>query len=215
VVQLADYLQEVVQVIHKAGLEALLFGHASVGVIHCRPVINQKDPKHVASIKTISDAVVELVKKYKGSWSGEHGDGVSRGAQNEKFWGPEMIQVFRDTKKIFDPKGLMNPGRIFDSPPVNENLRYGGSYRAQFPQTHFRFEEFQGFDRAIEMCNGVGACRKTLGGTMCPSYMVTRDEEATTRGRANALRLAISGHFGKKGLTSERVHEVMDLCLEC
>lgn len=212
---LADYLERVAKVITDEELDYIMFGHASVGVIHVRPVLNQKDAAHVAKIEKISRQVVDLVKEYKGSWSGEHGDGVSRGAMNERFWGSDMIQVFRDVKAIFDPKGIMNPGRIFDSPPLSENLRFGGDYKVNHPTTYFRFEEFHGFGGAVEMCNGVGACRKMGSGTMCPSYMATRDEEATTRGRANALRLAISGKFGKDGLVSDRVHEVLDLCLEC
>lgn len=212
---LADYLDRVSKVIESEGLPYIMFGHASVGVVHVRPMVNQKDAEHVAKIERISRQVVDLVKEYGGSWSGEHGDGIARGAMNERFWGTEMIQVFRDVKHVFDPKGLMNPGRVFDAPPMNENLRYGGSYKTDYPTTFFRFEDFQGFGRAVEMCNGVGACRKIGSGTMCPSYMATLDEEATTRGRANALRLAISGKFPKDGLTSERVHEVLDLCLEC
>jgi Fe-S oxidoreductase len=126
-----------------------------------------------------------------------------------------MYQVFLDVKNIFDPENLLNPGRIVNSPPVNQNLRYGAKYHVEALKTFFRFAEFGGLAPAVEMCNGVGACRKTLAGTMCPSYMATRDEEATTRGRANALRLAMSGQLGDVGIASKEIHDVLDLCLEC
>ena len=212
---LGEYLEKVVKIVRGQNLDVVMFGHASVGVIHVRPVVNQKLKEHVDKMEIISSEVMKLVKEYGGSWSGEHGDGIARGAKNTEFWGEKMIGLFRDVKAIFDPKGIMNPGRVFDTPPMNENLRFGPDYKTNYPDTYFRFKEFQGFGKAVEMCNGVGACRKTGSGTMCPSYMATRDESATTRGRANALRLAIAGKFGDNGLVSEGVHEALDLCLEC
>jgi FAD/FMN-containing dehydrogenase/Fe-S oxidoreductase len=212
---LADYTRQVLEVATSFGLKTVIYGHASVGVLHIKPALNLKDPEHLKAMAEISRRAMQLCKSYGGSWSGEHGDGVARGAQNEEFWGPQMYEVFHQVKRAWDPKNILNPNRIIDAPAVNENLRYGADYRVTLPPTFFRFKDFGGFAPAVEMCNGVGACRKTLGGTMCPSYMATRDEEATTRGRANALRLAMSGRFGKEGIVHERVHEVLDLCLEC
>lgn len=212
---LADYTKQVFDLAASFGLETVIYGHASVGVLHIKPALNLKNAEHLKAMAAISEGAMRLCKQYGGSWSGEHGDGVARGAQNREFWGEEMYAVFKKAKAAWDPKNIMNPNRIVDSPPVNENLRYGTQYRVDLPKPHFRFEEFGGFAPAVEMCNGVGACRKTLGGTMCPSYMATRDEADATRGRANALRLAMSGRFGKAGIAHERVHEVLDLCLEC
>ncbi|MEE8349726.1 MAG: 4Fe-4S dicluster domain-containing protein, partial [Acidobacteriota bacterium] len=126
-----------------------------------------------------------------------------------------LYQAFREVKKTFDPAGLMNPGKIIDAQDIAENLRIDPDYTTSFPKTHFHFQQEKGFDRAIELCTGVGHCRKSLSGTMCPSYIATRDEEHSTRGRANALRLAIAGKLGPDGLTSQRLYEVLDLCLEC
>ncbi|MDK2971298.1 MAG: hypothetical protein PWP23_1053 [Candidatus Sumerlaeota bacterium] len=212
---LADYTRQVLEVAKSHGLDTVIYGHASVGVLHIKPALNLKSEKGMQAMADISRRAMQLCKSYGGSWSGEHGDGVARGAQNREFWGEEMYQVFLDVKRAWDPTSLLNPNRIVDAPPVNENLRYGTKYKVSLPQTHFRFNDFGGFAPAVEMCNGVGACRKTLSGTMCPSYMATRDEEDTTRGRANALRLAMSGRFGADGITHKRVHEVLDLCLEC
>jgi Fe-S oxidoreductase/FAD/FMN-containing dehydrogenase len=212
---LGEYLEKVWKICDDAGFRTVYFGHASVGVIHVRPIMNMKDPKHTEALEGISEKVMRLVRDYGGSWSGEHGDGIARGGQNHEFWGEKMIDSFRRVKKAFDPDNLLNPGRVFDTPPMDENLRYGEEYEVPKLNTFFRFETEHGFDRAVEMCNGVGACRKTMAGTMCPSYMATRDEEATTRGRANALRLAISGKLGPERLANEELNEVLDLCLEC
>lgn len=214
-VHLADYTAKVLDIAHGHGLDVVIYGHASVGVLHIKPALNLKSEKDLAAMADISRRAMLVCKSYGGSWSGEHGDGVARGAQNREFWGEEMYKVFLDVKRVFDPESLLNPNRIVESPPVNENLRYGTDYVVDPIKTHFRYEQHKGFASAVEMCNGVGACRKTLGGTMCPSYMATRNEEDTTRGRANALRLAMSGQLGPSGMTSERVHEVLDLCLEC
>ena len=212
---LADYTRRVLEAATGLGLKTVIYGHASVGVLHIKPALNLKSEKNIEDMATLSRLAMEICREYGGSWSGEHGDGVARGAQNPEFWGPEMMQVFHQTKALFDPGYLMNPGRILDSPAVNSNLRYGTEYKITPPKTHFHFHDFGGFAQAVEMCNGVGACRKTLNGTMCPSYMATRDEEDSTRGRANALRLAMSGQVGNLGVASDRIHEVLDLCLQC
>jgi Fe-S oxidoreductase len=147
--------------------------------------------------------------------SAEHGDGLARSCWNEKFFGPALYRAFKELKTACDPKGIMNPGKIVDAPPMTENLRFGGAYRARPVRTYFRYPREGGFDRAIEMCNGAAVCKKKLEGTMCPSFMVTLEEEHSTRGRANALRAAINGHLPEDALTSPRMHEVLDLCLQC
>ncbi len=153
--------------------------------------------------------------EFGGALSGEHGDGLVRGAFNEKMFGSELYQAFRQVKKTFDPNGLFNPGRIVDTPPITSHLRYGAGYATPSPATFFDFSDHAGFGRAVEMCSGVGLCRKKREGTMCPSYMVTREEAHSTRGRANTLRLAMAGQLGDAKLSDEGVHEVLDLCLEC
>ena len=163
---------------------------------------------------SIANAVSDLVLEFGGSMSGEHGDGRARSVWNEKMFGSQVYDAFRQVKRAFDPAGIMNPGNIVDSPPMTENLKIGPSYRPLEVTTGFRFAQEGSFAHAIEMCNGQGACRK-LTGTMCPSYMVTRDEEHSTRGRANALRSAMSGALPVDSLTGERLREVLDLCLEC
>jgi FAD/FMN-containing dehydrogenase/Fe-S oxidoreductase len=180
------------------------YGHASVGCIHIRPLINLKQSSEV-----------EKVIEFGGSLSGEHGDGLARSCHNERLFGPLIYQAFRRVKAAFDPRNLLNPGKVVDAPSLTENLRYGPGYHTAEIQTHYDFSAQGGFARAIEMCSGIGACRKTLDGTMCPSYMVTREEEHSTRGRANALRAALSGHLPLEEFTSKRMYEVLDLCLEC
>ncbi len=180
-----------------------------------RPVVNLKTAEGVAKFETIANEVADLVLEFGGALSGEHGDGLVRGAFNEKMFGPELYQAFRAVKRTFDPNGLFNPGRIVDTPPITSHLRFGAGYATPSPVTFFDFTDHDGFGRAVEMCSGVGLCRKTREGTMCPSYMVTREEAHSTRGRANTLRLAMSGQLGDAKLSDAGVHEVLDLCLEC
>ena len=146
--------------------------------------------------------------------SGEHGDGIVRGVWTEKMFGPELYQAFRDLKNTFDPQGIMNPGKIIDCPPMRENLRYGPEYRAESLPTHLNFSLDTNYAGAVEMCNGMGACRK-LTGTMCPSFMATREEEHSTRGRANLLRASLSGTLPPGTVTDKRLYDALDLCLEC
>jgi len=212
---LPEYTQGVYEIVKSEGLEMMAYGHASVGVLHLKPVVNLKLPEVREKCERISRRTMELCKKFGGSWSGEHGDGIARGAQNNLFWGDEMIEVFREVKRLFDPKGIMNPGKIFDTPPVMGPLRYGENYGKVTHESMFHFRAEGGFQGAVEMCNGVGACRKIGEGTMCPSYMATREEKDATRGRANALRLAMTGQMGPDAFTSQDLHDVLDLCLEC
>jgi Fe-S oxidoreductase len=155
------------------------------------------------------------VKEFGGSLSGEHGDGRARSPFMERFYGPEIYGAFREIKRTFDPKGLLNPGLIVDAEPVDTHLRYGAGYPTPEFETVFDFSKDGGMLRAAELCSGVGHCRKRTEGTMCPSYMATMEEQHTTRARGNALRLAITGQLGAEGLTSEEVKQALDLCLEC
>jgi NAD-dependent dihydropyrimidine dehydrogenase PreA subunit len=174
-----------------------------------------KTAEGVAKFEAIATGSADLVLKYGGALSGEHGDGLVRGPFMEKMFGSALYQAFRTVKHTFDPQGVFNPGKIVDCPPLTTNLRYGAGYTTPDPPTYFDYTEYGGFGRAVEMCSGVGACRKKLEGTMCPSYMATRDERDVTRGRANTLRLAMTGRLAEAGLDDEGVLETLDLCLEC
>jgi len=166
-------------------------------------------------MKTISDEVFVLVKKYKGAWSGEHGDGRNRGHRLRDFFGEEVYQCLKDVKNIFDPKGLMNPGIIIDVPPMDQHLRYGSKYQDNKYDFVYKYRKDHSFEALVHNCSGVGACRNHIGGTMCPSFKATGNEDDSTRGRANALRLGISGQLGFTSLTDPKVLETLDLCLSC
>ncbi|UCF37288.1 MAG: FAD-binding protein [Acidobacteriota bacterium] len=212
---LADYIAEIQALCKRQNRQLAMYAHASVGVIHVRPLLNLKQKEDVEIMQRISNETFKLVQHYGGSWSGEHGDGLVRSYKIREFFGDELTEAFGQVKAIFDPAGIMNPGKIVNPPPMTENLRINPNYKTHFPKTFYRFGEEGGFDLAIEMCTGVGQCRKSLAGTMCPSYIATRDEEHSTRGRANALRSAIAGDLGPDAFTSKRLHDVLDLCLEC
>ncbi len=211
---LPAYIADVAEVCRRHGAHVVFYAHASVGVIHTRPHLDLKTEHGVATYEAISREVFELVRKYGGSWSGEHGDGLIRSYQNPEMFGPVLYEDFRTLKHAFDPAHLLNPGKVVDAPPMTVDLRYGADYPQVDLPTHFDFSEDGGYLEAIEACNGVGACRKVDAGTMCPSYMVTRDEQHTTRGRANVLRDALNGRM-PGGLTSRQVYDALDLCLEC
>ena len=213
--RLAEYLKRLDGIVRSHGAEAAYYGHASVGCIHVRPILDLKRDPEVEKLRAIAEQVSDLVMEFGGAMSAEHGDGLARSCWNEKLFGPTLYRAFRELKATFDPRGIMNPGKIVDAPPMTANLRYGGRYKARQVKTYFRFAREGGFDRAVEMCNGAAVCKKKLEGTMCPSYMVTLEEEHSTRGRANALRAAINGHLPAEALTSPRMYEVFDLCLEC
>ncbi len=213
--QLRDYIERFTGIVQRHGTRAGIYAHASVGCLHVRPVVNLKTAEGVARFEAIANEVADLVLEFGGALSGEHGDGLVRGAFNEKMFGSELYQAFRQVKRTFDPDGLFNPGRIVDTPPITSHLRFGAGYATPTPATFFDFSGHDGFGRAVEMCSGVGLCRKTREGTMCPSYMVTREEAHSTRGRANTLRLAMAGQLGDAKLSDAGVHEVLDLCLEC
>ena len=213
--KLRDYIDDFLRMIRRHETTAGVYAHASVGCLHVRPVVNLKTEAGVRQFEAIASASVDLVLAYGGALSGEHGDGLVRSCFMERMFGPALYQAFRHIKQTFDPHGILNPGKIVDAPPLAANLRYGPGYRAVQPATFFDYSEHGGLPGAVEMCSGLGACRKTLEGTMCPSYMATRDEAHSTRGRANVLRLAMSGRIGEAGLGDEGVRQVLDLCLEC
>jgi FAD/FMN-containing dehydrogenase/Fe-S oxidoreductase len=213
--KLRDYIDAFLQMIRRHGTDAGVYAHASVGCLHVRPVVNMKTEAGLRQFEAIASASADLVLEYGGALSGEHGDGLVRSCFMERMFGPVLYEAFRHIKQTFDPHGLLNPGKIVDAPPLTANLRYGPGYRSLQPVTFFDYSEHGGLPGAVEMCSGLGACRKTLEGTMCPSYMATREEAHSTRGRANVLRLAMSGRLGEAGLGDEGVRQVLDLCLEC
>ena len=163
-----------------------------------------KTEEGVAKFESLAKAVANLVLEFGGALSGEHGDGLVRGPFMRQMFGDTLYEAFREIKRTFDPHGIFNPGKIVDSPPLTSNLRFGAGYKTPNPTTFFDYSEYGGFGGAVEMCSGVGACRKKLSGTMCPSYMATRDEKDSTRGRANTLRLAMAGQLGESGLGRSR-----------
>ena len=212
---LAEYVAKVENYCNDLGTSVSYYAHASAGCVHIRPLINSKSADDIAKMPDIAKFAVDLLHGYQGSFSSEHGDGRSRSWLNEYFFGSELYSLYKEVKKIFDPKNILNPGNIVDSQSMTEHLRFGETYQVATVNPHFDFSYEHGFDRALEMCNGAGVCRKKTDGAMCPSFMVTRDEEHSTRGRANLLRAAISGRLPVAEFTSQRMFEVMDLCIEC
>lgn len=221
--KLPQFTRRFRQILDKHGITGSYYGHASVGCLHIRPMLDTKSVRDLQILKAVSDEVAALVLEFGGAMSGEHGDGLARSYHNLKLFGPKLFGAFGEVKRLFDPQGLMNPGKVTATPSPIENLRYGAGYIGLPIDTVQDFTREarladapgQGFLAAAEMCNGSGVCRKTGTGTMCPSFMVTLDEEHSTRGRANALRLALSGQLPEGALTSQRMHDVMDLCLMC
>jgi FAD/FMN-containing dehydrogenase/Fe-S oxidoreductase len=210
---LASYVPEVFEICARHGARTVIYGHASVGVLHIRPLIDLKTTAGKAKYRAIADEVFALVQRYGGSWSGEHGDGLIRSEKIREAFGEVVYGAFAEVKRAFDPENLFNPGKIIDAPAMTENLRTDLPVLSPLRETLFDFGP-EGFLGAAEACTGVGACRKEGAGTMCPSYMATRDEQHSTRGRANILREAIVGGL-PGGLTSQAVYDVLDLCLSC
>src|SRR5256885_2180997 len=213
--RLRDYIDRFQQIVRRHETTAGIYAHASVGCLHVRPVINMKTEAGVRKFEQIAGEVAALVLEFGGALSGEHGDGLVRSPFLRQMFGPELYEAFRQVKQTFDPFGIFNPGKIVDAPPVTANLRFGAGYQTPNPVTWFDYSEYGGMGGAVEMCSGVGACRKKLSGTMCPSYMATREESDSTRGRANVLRMAMSGQLGESGLGDEGVRQGLGLCLEC
>ncbi|HTM49298.1 MAG TPA: FAD-linked oxidase C-terminal domain-containing protein [Bryobacteraceae bacterium] len=213
--KLRDFIERFLQIIHRHETTAGVYAHASVGCLHVRPVIDLKTDRGIRQFEAIAQEVAGLVLEFGGALSGEHGDGFVRSPFMRQMFGPALYEAFREIKRTFDPQGIFNPGKIVDSPPLTANLRFGAGYRTPNPESWFDYSEFGGLAGAVEMCSGVGACRKKLAGTMCPSYMATREESHSTRGRANVLRLAMTGALGEAGLGDDGVYQALDLCLEC
>ena len=213
--RLSEYIDRFLAMVRSHGTTAGVYAHASVGCLHVRPVVNLKTAEGVRTFEAIANDSADLVLEFGGALSGEHGDGLVRSPFMAKMFGPELYEAFRTVKRTFDPHGIFNPGKIVDAPSLTSNLRFGAGYQTPVPATFFDYGEYGGMAGAVEMCSGLGACRKKLEGTMCPSYMATRDEAHSTRGRANVLRLAMTGRLGETGLGDAGVYGVLDLCLEC
>ena len=184
-------------------------------LLHVRPALNLKRQDGVEKLRRIADRVASLVQEFEGAMTGEHGEGLVRSEWIERLFGPALVGAFRRVKQAFDPKGILNPGKIVDPQPMDINLRYGTAYRTQQPETVLDFSKYGGMAGLAEMCSGLGECRKRLVGTMCPSYVATGDESHTTRARANALREALANHDMLDGLADPALDDVFDLCLAC
>jgi FAD/FMN-containing dehydrogenase/Fe-S oxidoreductase len=213
--RLPAFVQRFREVLAHHGTDGAFYGHASVGCLHIRPVLNLKNGTDVARMRRITEDVTDLVLEFGGSLSGEHGDGLARSEWNRKMFGESVYNAFCQVKRAFDPHSLFNPGKIVHAPPMTENLRCHTAHDPVEPSTLFDYSKQEGFVSAVEMCNGSGVCRKMQGGTMCPSFRATRDEKDSTRGRANALRLALTGAEPLKALRQDWVREVLELCLMC
>jgi len=212
---LADYITRLEAFCHTLDTRMAYYAHASGGCLHVRPLINAKVASDVNKLPDIASFAVELLGKYGGTLSSEHGDGRARSWLNERFFGKPLYNLYRQVKHSFDPENIFNPGNIVEAGSMLAHLRYGEGYTATSLPEHLDFTADQGLQRAVEMCNGAAVCRKQTSGTMCPPFMVTREEEHSTRGRANALRAALSGQLPATELTSPRMHAVMDLCVQC
>jgi len=214
---LEDYITEFNQLLEKYGLNCVYHAHISVGELHLRPILNLKDAAHIQLFHDIALESALLVKKYRGSLSGEHGDGRLRGEFIPLMVGERNFALIRRVKQLFDPDGIFNTGKITDTPPMNSSLRYEAGHLSPRFDTYFDYTHEGGLMQLIEKCNGSGDCRKTelTGGTMCPSYMATRDEMATTRARANVLRELLSRKDLKKPFDQADIYKVLDLCLSC
>ncbi len=213
--RLEEFVRRFEEIVDRNGTWACFYGHASVGCLHVRPALDTSDPEGVARMRRIGEEVADLVVECSGSISGEHGDGLSRSEFLGKMYGPEILRAFSEVKRLFDPKGMMNPGVIVDPEPMDHQLRIGPGRKRLPIRTNLSFGDQGGFAKAVELCNGSGFCRKRTGATMCPSYMVTLDEQDTTRARANMLRSVLEGTLPPEELTGKRMREVMDLCVGC
>ncbi len=214
--RLGDYLRDLQGLLARFGYAYTMFGHFGQGCVHLRITFDPKTPEGVRNYRRFMEQAADLVVSYGGSLPGEHGDGQARGELLPKMFGSEIIQAFREFKAIWDPGGLMNPGKVVDALPLDQNLRTGPDYHPRRVVTHFRFPDDHGsFAEATERCFGVGKCRGLGGGTMCPSFMVTREEQYTTRGRAHLLFEMMRGDAIRDGWQDEHVKDALDLCLAC
>ncbi|MTV14150.1 MULTISPECIES: FAD-binding and (Fe-S)-binding domain-containing protein [Bradyrhizobium] len=218
---LADYTERLNAVFARHGTRGTMYAHASEGCLHVRPVLNLKLEKDVRAMRAIAEEAFAMVREYKGSHSGEHGDGLVRSEFHEAMFGQRIVADFREVKQRFDPTNTLNPGKIVDPPKMDDRslFRFAPDYRVGDLKTVLDWSAYPGagggFQGAVEMCNNNGACRKLEGGVMCPSYRATRNEKDVTRGRANTLRLAISGQLGADALASDEMMETLKLCVSC
>jgi FAD/FMN-containing dehydrogenase/Fe-S oxidoreductase len=218
---LAEYTSRLTQIFEKYGTRGTWYAHAGSGCLHVRPVLNLRQDKDVHAMREIAEEAFAMVREYKGSHSGEHGDGLVRSEFNEPMFGQRLARAFEQVKDRFDPQGLYNPGKVVRPPRFDDRslFRYAPGYHGEPVETHLDWSAFPGagygFQGAVEMCNNNGACRKLAGGVMCPSYRVTRDERDVTRGRANTLRLALTGQLGPDALASDEMAETLQLCVSC
>ncbi|HKD36466.1 MAG TPA: FAD-linked oxidase C-terminal domain-containing protein, partial [Pirellulales bacterium] len=213
--RLPEFVARFREILKRAGTDGAFYGHASVGCLHIRPLLDSANRGDLAAIETISRNVADLVLEFHGAMSGEHGDGLARSYLNERLFGSRIYAAFKQIKAAFDPLGILNPGKVVDGPSPIENLRHAPSDKPLAVPTTFDFTSEGGLYGAASMCNGAGVCRKLHTGTMCPSFMATGDEEHSTRGRANALRLVLSGALPAERLGSRELYETFDLCLQC
>jgi FAD/FMN-containing dehydrogenase/Fe-S oxidoreductase len=218
---LADYTERLNRIFARHGTSGTMYAHASEGCLHVRPVLNLKLEKDVKAMRAIAEETFAMVREYKGSHSGEHGDGIVRSEFHEAMFGERIIADFREVKHRFDPEGVLNPGKIVDPPKMDDRslFRFSPDYRVGELKMALDWSAYPGagggFQGAVEMCNNNGACRKLEGGVMCPSYRATRNEKDVTRGRANTLRLAISGQLGPDALASDEMMDTLKLCVSC
>ena len=215
---LADYTDEVTEVFARHGTRGTWYAHASVGCLHVRPILDMKQGGDVAKMRAIAEEASAAVRRFKGSYSGEHGDGISRSEYIEPMFGARLTRAFEAVKDAFDPDNRLNPGKIVRPLRMDDRalLRFPPGYAVTEPGvTALDWSDWGGFGPAVEMCNNNGTCRKLAGGAMCPSYRVTGEEQHLTRGRANSLRLAISGQLGPDAFTSPEMKRTLDLCVSC
>ena len=214
---LAEYTRRLTEIFSKYETSGTWYAHASVGCLHVRPILNVKQDIDVIKMRAIAEEAFEMVREYKGSHSGEHGDGLVRSEFHEAMFGKKMIAAFTEVKNLFDPSGLLNPGKIVRPSKMDDRslFRYKPGYKTQRLKNGLDWSAWSGFGGAVEMCNNNGACRKFDSAVMCPSYRITREEKHLTRGRANSLRLAISGQLGASGFTDPELYDSMKLCVGC
>ena len=214
---LPAFVRDFDDILGRHGLSAVHYAHAGSGELHLRPILNLKDQEHRRLFRIVGTEIARLVKRYGGSLSGEHGDGRLRGEFLPLMVGEKNYALIREIKRAWDPSGIFNPGKITDTPPMDANLRYEPDQAVRQFKTVLRFSEARGILRAAEQCNGSGDCRKShlMGGTMCPSYMATRNERDTTRARANILREVLTHSTNANPFDSDEIGSVMDLCLSC
>jgi Fe-S oxidoreductase len=214
---LPEYVADIKKVLEKLGLSSVFYAHIATGEIHFRPLINFKDPEDVKLFDTLMNETAALVKKYRGSMSGEHGDGRVRGKFIPFMLGEHNYKLLKSLKKAWDPENILNPGKIVDTPPITESLRVIPGKPTPEHETVFDFSRYNGYFRSIEKCNGSGDCRKSevIGGTMCPTYMATLDEDKTTRGRANILREFLYSSEKENPFDHREIYDILDLCISC